>query len=583
MKKDPKQGTLTPYLNKDELSLRKREDLKSIAFPEFLRKLNDIGYGGTNPDEVPLSLSKGILYPRYALLSFMIFYISRGYGKVTKALKDAARENLFGVMGFLNDYPPNSDVVSKFKRNDLGREGMEDLTRVIKDAMHDNSWFLEGMAVPNKTETAEEQDLLPHWSSRDKRKLALWCLSYITEHAHVNLRHNARFTTKTLFEAITYALCDASTVHSFSVTHRDDPIPGRKIRQRAPCDKTLFIRLRRIFHERLDVLNFFDALFKKMIMLAKEKCPEVFNRRALDLAFDHTSIPSYDNLKKYAQKKLNPESLKRRVYVNPADVIGDAHIKGKGTVYFWKYLVVSIIIKGLRFAIAYLPINMYNNPNQSSQLNNVINRIKTVINPRYIRRIYLDRGFDNKANYRLLAKRGIRFIMGKKRDAKGPITRKINAVEGDIAFFKHRFSRNMTFNIIVSKASVKNLYLYKRDKESNVADTQRKKFAFITNCPVSKENVEELLSGYSCRWSIETMFRDKNKLFGRTTSCDAVIKDFYFSYSLILFNLWVVCNIILAIWYYKEELGKPKMQIITMRNYLKGVVFDPPPDEPAFF
>jgi hypothetical protein len=580
MKKNPNQGTLSPYLKKDELSLRKSESLKRLAFPEFLRKMYDKGY--IDPDEVPLSLAKDIQYPRYALLSFMIFFISRGYGKITKALRDAERENLFEVMGFHKDYLPKNDTISRFKWNDLGPEGMEDLTCRIKEAMHDNSWFVEGTAVPINTEPNNENELFPHLTSKDKRRLGTWCLRYITEHAHVDLRHNAKFTNKAIFEAMTYALCDASTAHGFSDSFRDDPILGKKTRQHAPCDKTLLLRIRRIFETRLDVIKFFDALFQKMVAVIKEKCPEVFNRRDLDLAFDHTSIPSFANLKKYSQKLLNPESLKRKIYVNPSDVIGESYIKGKGTIYFWKYLVVSIVVKGLRFAVAYLPITFYNNAKQASQLNNTINRIKMVVNPRYIRRIYLDRGFDNFANYRLLSKRGIRFVMAKKKN-KGSLTNKINAIDDDIAFFKHKFSRNMSYNIIVSKTTIRNIYNYKRNPENNTVDDKEKKYAFITNCPVSKESVKDLLSGYRSRWSIETMFKDKNHLFGRTTSCDAVMKDFYFSYSLILFNLWVLCNIILAILYYKQEIGKPKMQITTMRNYLKGVTFDPPPDEPAVF
>jgi IS4 transposase len=51
---------------------------------------------------------------------------------------------------------------------------------------------------------------------------------------------------------------------------------------------------------------------------------------------------------------------------------------------------------------------------------------------------------------------------------------------------------------------------------------------------------------YSKRWGIETSYRVKKHSFrGKTTSKDYRIMLFYFLFSVLLYNLWILCDVLM--------------------------------------
>jgi len=322
-----------------------------------------------------------------------------------------------------------------------------------------------------------------------------------------------------------------------------------------------------MFKSREEVDKFFDFLFSKMLDLVKQDVPEAFNHRQFDLAFDHTMVPAFDNQRLYALKQTHPEKYKRKIYTHPADLIDASYIKSKGTISFRKFLCCSIVIKGFRFCVCYLPMTMFNNKGQEKIVSQMIDKIKSHIPSAQIGKVYMDRNFDDKDIRRLLRMRGIKYVMAKVRTA-GGLSKRISEVKEDLEIFPFKVGRKEKVVIIVAKATLKNKFLFEDNKEKH-NKKEPKKFAFTTNIRVDKKSALELIKGYRSRWSIETMFKDKNHLFGKTTSNDNIIRDFYFCYTLTAFNMWILCNIIICYCWLKKEPIEPKIRLSTFKNYMQ--------------
>ena len=102
-----------------------------------------------------------------------------------------------------------------------------------------------------------------------------------------------------------------------------------------------------------------------------------------------------------------------------------------------------------------------------------------------------------------------------------------------------------------------NLYL--------VDDPDGIKRCFITNLRVPVLISHYLYKWYGLRWGIETGYRLKAQDFKpRTTSKNFTLRLFYFLFSVMLYNLWVLTNIVVGIKLYGKS---PKKPIITAKRF----------------
>ena len=72
---------------------------------------------------------------------------------------------------------------------------------------------------------------------------------------------------------------------------------------------------------------------------------------------------------------------------------------------------------------------------------------------------------------------------------------------------------------------------------------------FATNRDYNPNDVdllERLFLLYSKRWGIETSYRVKKYAFrGKTTSKNYMIRLFYFMFSVLLYNLWILADLLI--------------------------------------
>lgn len=80
-----------------------------------------------------------------------------------------------------------------------------------------------------------------------------------------------------------------------------------------------------------------------------------------------------------------------------------------------------------------------------------------------------------------------------------------------------------------------------------ILDVEKEKQAFVTNMNLDRLLTRKLSKLYSKRWGIETSYRVKKDFRPKTTSKNYIIRLFYFLFSVCLYNLWELVNVILAL------------------------------------
>lgn len=70
--------------------------------------------------------------------------------------------------------------------------------------------------------------------------------------------------------------------------------------------------------------------------------------------------------------------------------------------------------------------------------------------------------------------------------------------------------------------------------------------AFITNWEVTERQAARLAETYVRRWAIETSYRVTKDFLPRTTSTDFALRQFYYQMAVLLYNVWVLVNAVVA-------------------------------------
>lgn len=74
-----------------------------------------------------------------------------------------------------------------------------------------------------------------------------------------------------------------------------------------------------------------------------------------------------------------------------------------------------------------------------------------------------------------------------------------------------------------------------------------KKVGFATNLDVTAKNVKYKCDRYGKRWGQETAYRVQDAFIVKTTSRNYSVRLFYFLFSVCLYNLWVLANILVGL------------------------------------
>ncbi len=191
----------------------------------------------------------------------------------------------------------------------------------------------------------------------------------------------------------------------------------------------------------------------------------------------------------------------------------------RGTNYAYEYATASIVIKGIRFVIAVIPVTDRTILDMVSNLLGIVHSSGIGI-----KLLLLDGGFYSIDAIRYIQSSGVAFIMH---------APKLKSVcRGQEMDRKHTTSsharnknRQATFRIVS---------IYGRDKRGRVL------YTFATNTVFPPR---EVLRFFKKRWGIETGYRMIRKFLAKTTSRRYSTRLLYFYFAILLYNLWVLLNL----------------------------------------
>ena len=336
-------------------------------------------------------------------------------------------------------------------------------------------------------------------------------------HISIKIGRNATFTTKDLLDVLVWIAHNRDFSNNGSITVQD-LFPDKKI----PDGDTIMYHFKKL-QSVDDIKLVFEKIFDIVYQYAVRECKWLRKRR-FEIAIDIHKLPYYGK---------NSDT-----YV----------IKGEhqdGTTNFYAFLTCSIVVSGVRFILDAIPINCLDK--MEHLLHRLIRRVKRKI---HIERAYLDRGFDKVKLINVLKRNGIKFVMPKIK------TPTVKAWMDKTEDCPSKVVRN--FKIGTQDTAYANLIL--------VDDNKGIKRAFITNDSIPEKLTHRLFKWYGKRWGIETSYRNIEIDFRpRTTTTNYQIRLFYFLFSVCIYNLWVLVNLIISLIKFGKIKEKPT---ITAKRFV---------------
>jgi len=199
----------------------------------------------------------------------------------------------------------------------------------------------------------------------------------------------------------------------------------------------------------------------------------------------------------------------------------------RGTSKCYKFATINIVEAGKRFTMLALPVGPFDSKEKilTQLLSYVLERIK-------IRRVYVDRGFFDSNAIKVFNGLHLRYLMPAIKISTVQNILQIAPAPSVITGFE---MKDITFNLIVV--------------EDELENGQKVKRAFATNEEYNENDVslaDRLFDLYGRRWGIETSYRvKKHSYLPKTTSKNYLIRLFYFMFSVLLYNLWILADILI--------------------------------------
>lgn len=324
-----------------------------------------------------------------------------------------------------------------------------------------------------------------------------------------NLHYTAKYDTKIFLDLLAHIAIEHDFTENGAKTFRID-------RKKSPIGDTLLYHIRKMKIN--SVMEMFIKSSEEMFKLAKQS--NLFKGRKLDVAIDFHDIPYWGN-------KSN-SMLVRNTELS-------------GTTYGFRFATITIVERGKRFTLLSLPVSPLD------RNGDIVDRLLTYAgNVIPIDTVYLDRGFYSAKVIDVLKRHNVKFLMIAVRNER--VKRLIKENEHGVVI-DYTMGESTTFKLVVTE----------KDGE---------KHAFATNLNVGiKRRLLSLYDLYGKRWGIETSYRIIDHDFkARTTSKRYVVRLFYFLFCVLLYNLWVLANVLLASWLLRFI---PRKLLVTAKYFGK--------------
>jgi putative transposase len=349
------------------------------------------------------------------------------------------------------------------------------------------------------------------------RNLLKFC-SHIKQTIYPNLKfkinYNAKYSINDFLDVLTYV----AMTHDFT---QNGSKTLRFVKQNTPAGNTVLYHIKKF--KASEVQEMFEKSFELIYEMAKKQ--GIFDKPA-DIAIDLTEWMYYGD--------ENDPMVVTTKYKN-------------GTKLAYRFDTINVVEAGKRFTLLVLPMSQFTS--KTEVLEKLVSYAKQKIK---IRMLYVDRGFFSISCIATLEKLGVKYLMPATQNQRiKAIVEQTNAPAVlDYTMGDTRYE-HVTFKLVIVKSN----------------KNPEKKVAFATNIDVNEENIQVQCDNYSKRWGIETSYRVKAEFKAKTTSKNYSIRLFYFLFSVCLYNLWILVNIVVNIVVFGKIIEKP---LITAKIF--GIV-----------
>lgn len=199
----------------------------------------------------------------------------------------------------------------------------------------------------------------------------------------------------------------------------------------------------------------------------------------------------------------------------------------RGTTKCYKFATINIVEAGKRFTMLALPVGPFD------EKENILRKLLSYAQERIkIRRVYVDRGFFDSKAIKIFNSFHLKYLMPATKIPTVKDVMEIAAVPSVITDFE---MKDVTFNLVIVEEELEDGTVVKR--------------AFATNEEYDEKDVnlaERLFNLYGKRWGVETSYKvKKHSYLPKTTSKEYLIRLFYFMFSVLLYNLWILADILI--------------------------------------
>lgn len=300
-------------------------------------------------------------------------------------------------------------------------------------------------------------------------------------------------------------------------------------------------------HTTGDYINFVQSL-KESLNFGNSRSEDATLKTLLIASMTHSYVEGSSELtgtsgqtvRNHLRNK-NPEGLLQLIvaidwhdemYYGDRETEGVIGTKNKaGTNYAYEYATASIVVKNKRFAIAVIPVT------ERTILDMVV-KLLGIIKSHGIRIsvLQMDGGFYSIDLINYLNSTGMNFVMHAPK-----LGKECEGEEIDMKYTTsshHRRKKDQSSFRVVS--------IYGHSKKGWTL------YVFATNMDILPKN---LLKLYRKRWGIETGYRMIRKFLAKTTSKRRDIRLLYFYLAILIYNIWVLMNIVSRVRIMADNMG----------------------------
>jgi hypothetical protein len=476
-------------------TFEKFKENKNIKIADFLKAFDVLFFQVRKYRKIKFSYE--------SLIKLILFQKLKGikhYTKLAKYLRRNPSDRF--KLGFSET--PNRAQIGYFINHILDNEIKETLDHIVSKIEEISEKF--GILLDVKTLEPEK----PHKETKERNqylqkndKTKEICRLFKKRFApfiNLNLKNNALYKKTQFINLLIHMGMTKDFAENGSKTYKE--LRGDD----NPDADTLLYHLKN-YNNHKDLHRMFTTLFE--IVWEMTRTANLFDsRRQYDVAVDFTEWYFYGDRSTPMVVGKKPE---------------------RGTTKCYKFATINIVESGKRFTLLAIPVGPFDNKNKV--LENLIQYTKERIR---IHRIYVDRGFFDSDSIKIFNRHRLKYLMPCTHISTVKHILEITPAPSVISDFA---MADITFNMVILQETNDN--------------GETLKYAFATNEVFDENDVnltERLFFLYGKRWGIESSYKVKKQSYlPKTTSKNYLIRLFYFMFSVLLYNLWILADILIWI------------------------------------